>query len=86
MIRVDEGLRSDLPSQTRLRRERERERVPWGWPTEWVDEGGRTKLLRERVLGAGRMGKEGGALRLGLGFFLVFIYIYIYIYNVGRVG
>ena len=30
------------------------------------------------------MGKEGGVLRLGLGFFLVFIYIYIY--NVGRVG
>ena len=29
-------------------RERERERVPGGWPTEWVDEGGRTKLLRER--------------------------------------
>ena len=68
-----------------VERERERERVPGGWPTEWVDDGGRTKLLRERererererVLGAGRMGKEGGALRLGLGFFLVFIYIYI---------
>ena len=60
--------------------ERERERVPGGWPTEWVDEGGRTKLLRERerVLGAGRMGKEGGALILGLGFFFS-VYIYIYI-------
>ena len=30
-IRVDEGLRSDLPSQTRLRREREREYLGAGW-------------------------------------------------------
>ena len=36
-IRVDEGLRSDLPSQTRLRKEREIEYLGAGW----VDEGGR---------------------------------------------
>ena len=37
-IRVDEGLRSDLPSQTRLRREREREGT-WGLGG-WMKEGG----------------------------------------------
>ena len=52
--------------------ERERERVPGGWPTEWVDEGGRTKLLRERereYRGLAEWVRRGGALRLGLGFF-----------------
>ena len=38
-IRVDEGLRSDLPSHTRLRRERERVPGEWGLGG-WMKEGG----------------------------------------------
>ena len=52
-ICVDEGLRSDLPSQTILHRDRERERErkreresTWGLGAGWVDEGGRCSQIR----------------------------------------